>query len=253
MLSLRVAEHVRYRTQEHGGVVILDSVGGEWLALNATAGELWRAWESRTEFECGVREVADRYPDVSAETIRDDARRLAEELIARGLVEAGPRGTVHDPHAPGQAPGASPGNGTTMAELPLGEGARWPGLLLATQALVCLVAACLVIRFFPFRTSLAMVRRARRHWCRPVPPADSAALVTAVGWAVRRYPGRAACLEQSLAAVLLAAASRRSLDWCLGAAADPYRFHAWVEAAGRPLRIPGDSQSAAGFVRLLTA
>lgn len=253
MLNLRVAEHVRYRTQEHGGVVILDSVGGEWLALNATAGDLWRAWESGTEFERGVREVADRYPDVSAETIRDDARQLAEELIARGLVEAGLCGTVHDPHARRQAPGAGPGNAATMAEPSLGEGARGPRFLLATQALACLVAACLMIRFFPFRTSLAMVRRARRHWCHPVPPADPAALVTAVGWAVRCYPGRAACLEQSLAAVLLAAARRRSLDWCLGAAADPYRFHAWVEAAGRPVRIPGDPQSAAGFVRLLTA
>jgi hypothetical protein len=253
MLNLRVAEHVRYRTQEHGGVVILDPVGGEWLALNSTAGDLWRAWDSGIGFECGVCKVADSYPEVSAETIRDDALQLAEELIARGLVEAAPLGTVHDPHAKWQAPSASPGNAAMMAEPPFGDGARALGFLLTVQALTCLVAACLVIRFFPFRTSLAMVRRARRHWCRPLPPTNSVALVAAVGWAVRRYPGRAACLEQSFAAVLLAAVRRRSLDWCLGAAADPYRFHAWVEAAGRPMRIPGDPQSAAGFIRLLTA
>ena len=251
MLNLRVAEHVRYQTQAHGGVVILDPVGGEWLALNATAGDLWRAWESGTEFERGVREVAIRYPGVPAETIRDDARQLARELMARGLVESGPPGPAHDRPPRRQAAGGQ-GTGTTMAEIPLG-GSSPAGVLLAAQALACLGAAWLAIRFLPFGTSLAIVRRTRRRWCRAAPPADSAALVTAVSWAARRYPGRAACLEQSLAAVLLAVARRRRLDWCLGAATDPYRFHAWVEAAGRAVPVPGDTQSAAGFVRLLTA
>jgi hypothetical protein len=54
------------------------------------------------------------------------------------------------------------------------------------------------------------------------------------------YPGRAACLERSLAAVLLAIAVRRRLDWCLGAVPDPYRFHAWVAVAGTPVTAADD-------------
>ncbi|MGH3280306.1 MAG: lasso peptide biosynthesis B2 protein [Trebonia sp.] len=255
MLNLQVAEHVRCRTQEHGGVVILDPAGGEWLALNATAGDLWRAWESGAEFERGVREVAARYPDVPAAAIRDDAWLLARELIVRGLVEPGDHGTARTPRARGHEPGTgrmtSLGNGAVMAAP--WEGARRPRVLPAAQALACLAVAILAIRFLPFRASLAMVRCARRSWCRPVAPTDGTALVTAVGWAVRRYPGRAACLEQSLAAVLLGAVRRRRLDWCLGVAADPYRFHAWVEAAGQPVIIPGDPQPTAEFARMLIA
>lgn len=255
MLNLQVAEHVRCRTQEHGGVVILDSVGGEWLALNATAGDLWRAWGSGAGFDHGVREVAARYPGIPTETIRDDAWLLARELLARGLVKPGDDGMARDRPVRGYEADtrrvAGRDNGAVMAEP--ADGAWRPRVLMAAQALACLVAACLVVRLFPFRVSLALVRATRRRWCRPVALADATDLVAAVGWAVRHYPGRAVCLEQSLAAVLLALVHRHRLDWCLGAAADPYRFHAWVESAGQRVNIPGDPQSATEFVRMLIA
>lgn len=279
MLRLQVAGHVRAQVQPHGGVLILDTAGGEWLALNATSGDLWRAWQAGTGIEQGVHEIAARYPGVPEATIRADAERVAAELVDRGILTLAANPAVNrlpasespSPFAVGcpvPAPPAgrpAPGVAALMAEAPSPpaaggrRGARRVIARLAAWsrgglALYFLIAACLIVRCSPFRAQLWLVRATRRRWCRrPAEPGQAAAVVAAVGWAVRRYPGRAACLEQSLAAVLLAAARRRRLDWCLGAAADPYRFHAWVELDGEPVLAPDGPQSLAGYVRMLTA
>jgi hypothetical protein len=58
-------------------------------------------------------------------------------------------------------------------------------------------------------------------------------MLTEVRRAAALFPGRAACLEVSLASVLWAAARRRRLEWCWGVHPYPYTFHAWVETLGR--------------------
>jgi len=285
-MDVRVSGHVRHETLEHGGVVILDMEVGEWLALNATAGEFWRAWDAGAPFEEGVLRVAARNPGVSVDALRADAARLIAELAARGLITATTEvagseaaravrsQTVSPPPAgrsassstrPCQPGGPSapwlpplPSGSALMAEAPRGE-ARRPGWLRGSLALCFLAVACLVTRFCGFRVALWLVRATRGGWfrltwCRrSASELEALAVVGAVAWAARRYPGRAACLEQSLAAVLLAAATRRRLDWCLGAATDPYRFHAWVEAAGRPVWSPADQQAPVRYVRVLSA
>jgi transglutaminase superfamily protein/coenzyme PQQ synthesis protein D (PqqD) len=283
-MNLRVPDHVRHHSEDHGAVVILDTTGGKWLALNATAGDFWRAWEVGCGFEAGVRAVAARYPRMPLEALLADGQRLMDELIHRGLLTTdappAPRPPSTLPEMPGNGTGAARGatgpvgsasrpvdapsglahgtaataGGTALmaetaapAELPrLGWGRG--GL-----ALCFLIATCLIVRCFSFRIQLALVRATRR-WCRRGAGSDeAAATVATVDWAARRYPGRAACLEQSLTAVLLAAAARRRLDWCLGAAPDPYRFHAWVEAHGRPVPTQGDPATPLGYARLLSA
>jgi hypothetical protein len=251
MVNPQIAEHVRYQSQDHGGVVILDTAEGEWLALNATAGDFWRLWGAGRGFEEGLRLVAARYPHVPPAALRTDAERLVRELLARGLL------TIGGPPAQGAAPPPSPavamtvGGEAAMAEAaPVGR--PRPGWGRGGLALCVLIAACLIVRYSSFRTQLGLVRTARRVGRRPVAADAAAATVAAVDWAVRRYPGRAACLEQSLAAVLLAAAAGRRLDWCLGALADPYRFHAWVEAGGRPVPTRDDPLTPLGYVRLFS-
>ena len=82
-----------------------------------------------------------------------------------------------------------------------GPGPGWPRVCVA--AIFLLVAALLVM--CSFRLSYLLVRASRRKWCRQAAtPSQAGATVTAVSRAARHYPGRAACLEQSLAAVLLA-------------------------------------------------
>lgn len=233
-------------------MVILDTAGGEWLALNATAGDFWRAWDAGAGFEDALHQVAARYPRVPSDALRADAEHLKAELMARGLLTAVSRPV---PPVPAASPAASSrvaGGASVMAETATPHGMprpRWPRTWLA---LWVLLAACLVVRCSPFRYQLALVRATRR-WCRrPADSGEAAVAVAAVSWAVRRYPGRAACLERSLAAVLLAAASRRRLDWCLGAVADPYRFHAWVETEGHPVSAWDDPSSPFGYIRLIS-
>jgi len=145
------------------------------------------------------------------------------------------------------------GREAVMAEATVPAGLLRPGLGRGGLALCFLTATCLVVRYSSFRLQLALVRTIRRWGRRAAAFDEAAATVAAVDWAARRYPGRAACLEQSLAAVLLAAAAGRRLDWCLGALGDPYRFHAWVEAEGHPVPAPGDPRPPLGYLRLLSA
>ena len=221
MLSLQAAEHVRHQSADHGGVLILDTHTGLWMALNPAAGDFWRSWQSGAGFEEGVAEVAARYPEVPLESIRADAEQLVRDLFSRGLIEAIPRDTLA-------------GTATDMAEPEAAVAGPRSGWHRVGAALIALVVADVLVRC-SFRLSFALVRASRRSWCRrAATPRQATIAVTAVSRAARCYPGRAACLEQSLAAVLLSAVRRRRLDWCLGSASDPYRFHAWVEAGGQP-------------------
>jgi hypothetical protein len=222
MIQLQSAKHVRYRSDDHGGVVMLDTVSGEWLALNPSAGLLWRCWDVGGSFDEGVSVIAARYPATGHDAVRADAERLLRELVDRGLMTA--------------APPASPA-AVTMADPGVNRDHQIRAGHLAV-AYLCLVAASAVLRL-PFRAPLALVRWSHRHPRRKPPDLGSAGrMVAAVSRASGYYPGRAACLEQSLAAVLLAALRRHQLTWCLGVATGPYRFHAWVEADGQPVLGP---------------
>lgn len=84
---------------------------------------------------------------------------------------------------------------------------------------------------------LAALKRRTRTRAVVSEAADAVAAATAAGnW----FPGRAACLENSLAAALTAILMRRSVDWCIGIRLMPYAAHAWVEAEGTPVGEPGD-------------
>jgi hypothetical protein len=238
MTSLQIAAHVRHRTEDHGGVVILDIAAGEWIALNPTAGDLWRSWESGAGFERGVTEVASRYPEVPREAIRSDAQRLAQDLFSRGLMTmvAGGAATV-------MADSGSAGSVRERGLSWLAVAGAWLSLLIAS--------ACVATSF---RASYALVRASRKTWCHRLPaPEQAGHAVAAVSVAARLYPGRAACLEQSLAVVLLAAMRRWRLDWCVGSAPDPYRFHAWVEVAGQVVASPDEPGAGAGYSAVLVA
>jgi hypothetical protein len=232
-LSIQVPKLVQCRSYSHGGVVLLNLATGRWHALNGSAGMLWRAWQSGASFEQAVAAVARRHPAVSPDRIRADAGQLLDQLVARGLLRI---------QLPDRAAAVA-----MAAPEPAGAPAR-----LADRALAlgCLALALVGTRL-PFRTTHRLVRLTRRRGHRAPAQRRASSIVAAVRWAARWYPGRAACLELSLAAVLLAALLGLRLDWCLGAAADPYRFHAWVEVAGVPVPSPGDIEQQAPFAAVL--
>jgi hypothetical protein len=245
MLTVEVAGHVRHKSDESGRVVILDIAAGEWVVLNQTAGELWRSWQAGAGIDQAISRVVEGYPGVPAAAIRADAEQLLGELLARRYVApadhatrpANPMPVLADP---GLRTEGGRSVGATMAAPPAGHSRAplpWGRVALA---LIFLLTADVLLRC-SFRRSVALVRLSRRSWCRSTLPAWRASgTVEAVRRAARWYPGRAACLERSLAAVLLAIAMRRRLDWCLGAVPDPYRFHAWVAVVGDPVTAADD-------------
>ncbi|MGW4077914.1 lasso peptide biosynthesis B2 protein [Streptomyces asiaticus] len=93
------------------------------------------------------------------------------------------------------------------------------------------LALALVLLRLPFRFTVRAVRLARRVGCRRLTAAQADALITAVRHAGRWWPGRAACMETSLGAVLAAALLGRRLNWCLGVrfSPPPVEYHAWAE------------------------
>ncbi|MGW7641838.1 lasso peptide biosynthesis B2 protein [Streptomyces decoyicus] len=100
-------------------------------------------------------------------------------------------------------------------------------------AAVGLALALLLLRL-PFRYTTRAARWSRRLGRRPLTAERAEALVAAVRHAARLWPGRAACMETSLGAVLAAALLGGRLHWCLGArfAPPPVQYHAWAELPG---------------------
>jgi len=237
VVEVQIPGRVHCRTYPHGGMVLLNGVTGRWHALNATAGALWRSWQAGEGFEQGVATVAGRYPEVPPDRIRADAEHLLNQLMTRGLLDVSlPERAAAVAMAGARGDGAGP----------------TPGRCVRVLAFGCLLIAVICARL-PFRATHRVLQASRHGWCRVSPAVERASsIVAAVHLAARWYPGRAACFELSLAAVLLAALFRVRLDWCLGAAADPYRFHAWVETGGQPVPGPGEPAEQTRFLRVLT-
>ncbi|MGA5873111.1 lasso peptide biosynthesis B2 protein [Streptomyces cinereoruber] len=144
--------------------------------------------------------------------------------------------------APVPAPRASWGS----AEHPAGlECPRAPWAVSAAAALATVFA---VKGAGPRSTAMhrmtAVVRTAASTCRRPATPEQARAAVLAVRRAAWLSPGRTACLEESVAVVLLLAMRRLSVVWCHGVAPDPVRLHAWVQTVdGALVAEPGSTRS----------
>lgn len=102
---------------------------------------------------------------------------------------------------------------------------------------LCIWLATALLRL-RFGRVLAVARWAKRRCARPATATEAAGATAAVQVAARNRAGRVACLEQSLATVLMAALRLRSVDWCIGARLMPYASHAWIEVDGDPIGEP---------------
>jgi hypothetical protein len=195
---------------------------GRWHALNAPAQRLWTELRRTGDFDDAVSSVAAGYPAEWRPRIREDAETLLAALSDRRLVVLGPKASS-PPQTDVDAESAQP---ATVVAATGADGAER-----RIRAHVGLVLALLLLRL-PFRwTTRAVALARRRCWTEASVP-EAIGVLLAVDKAARRYPGRAACLERSLGAVLTAALCRRRVDWVMGVAEDPYRFHAWLETQG---------------------
>ncbi|MEU4801831.1 lasso peptide biosynthesis B2 protein [Actinosynnema sp. NPDC023587] len=233
--AVHVPRHLHAAGAAGGSTFLLNARSGRWHVLNPVATSLWCELGRLGDVERVLDDAAGRYPDAVGDTARSDARRVIADMVERGLV-------VEGSGSPSRSrTGESPDGLLTTDHLPPVTGVR---------ALAGLVVALVLLRL-PFHFTLRVVGVLNRRWCARAATADEVmAAVAAVDAVADRHPGRAACLERSLAAVVTTALSRRRVRWVLGAADDPCRFHAWVESGGMMVgRTPDGSASA--FIRVL--
>lgn len=235
MIRAVVPASVHAVPDDEGRLVLLNTATGRWYVLNRTGAAFYQELRRAADIEQATDAVAARYRAVPADRIRQDVEELVSALVKRGLIE-----------------------------LPDAVGRHSAGVLMALPAddvrvdtrrrLVAPVAfvLALVLLRLPFRTSAALVTRFKRT--KPeASAADALDALNAARWISRWYPGRVACLELTLTAVLVAAFLGVRVDWCFGFAVDPYTFHAWVEVAGEPVTHPSDEPIPPTYRRVLRA
>ncbi|MGH8904430.1 MAG: lasso peptide biosynthesis B2 protein [Egibacteraceae bacterium] len=208
--------------------ILLDLDRGDLTALPGPAGALWTALSETGDLDAAIAAT----PAPPAEL-----RALGHQLVARRLLRPT---SVPRPWAPPARPAnppiaASLGSMATPMAVQQPDRPRTAAGVLAVTALVC---ARLAVRTLRFGWLTVATSRLQRRCRRPATQQETAAAIAAVRWATLRVPGRAACLEASLAAMTVLAAHRRSVTWCLGVTADPVRTHAWIEVGGCPVGEP---------------
>ena len=218
-MNERLPGRIHIGAATHDGGLVLNLRAGRWYALNGTAQLLCRELRRTDDLDAAVSVVATRYPTVSEQRIRDDARKLVEQLSDRDLVVL---------ESPPDADHATSPEPPVFAR---NLSADSPYRLRARLALVLVV----VLSWLPFRWTLALVTSPCRVGRTDATIRQTADILNALESVARQCPSRVACLEQSLAAVLTGALCGRRIDWVMGVAEDPYRFHAWVETGGVPV------------------
>lgn len=217
--TMRIPEHVRTVPAAGGGSILLDQRTGRCYAMNGVARQLWLAWERTGDFEQALAALP------AGEQFVAECRTWAQTLLARGLIVTGPSTSDTDGEA---------GTGPSRPARPCSP------RLLRCCALLVLPVVLALIRL-PFGVTAALLGRSRQWWChRAVTPAEAEAAAAAFGAVARSHPGRVACLELSLGAVLVLALTRRRLALVIGVAEDPCRFHAWVDPGERPVNHQSD-------------
>jgi hypothetical protein len=204
---------------DRGNLTLLNQATGRWHVLNRTGAEFYQALRAHQDIQTAIDSLVRRHPEVPAGRIQHDVELLVSALVARGLL-------VPDELFRRQAAGI------LMTLPPSGQPITW---LQGFTALVAFPVALLLLRM-PFRVTTAAVTRLKHRLCRrKATIAEAQGVLAAARRAGRFHPGRVACLEESLTAVLAAAIIGYRVDWCFGFAVDPRSFHAWIAVDGSPV------------------
>lgn len=236
MAELRIPDHVRLAEDTSGRFILLNVRTGQWFLLNRTAARFLRALGAGKSVDSAVTAIVDAYPNVRESQIRQDTERLVTDLVRQGLLTL----EIAATDTSGQVRMALPKRTAT------------PRRLTDTIAATCALPIALALLRLPFGTCVYVITHIGRRTRREANFEEAQAAVAASHHAARWYPGRAACLEISLTAVIAAALRGCHLRWCLGTADDPRRFHAWVEAAGRIVPDPLSGYPEATYQRVLS-
>lgn len=118
----------------------------------------------------------------------------------------------------------------------IGIGGRFVGAVVGLTVRIAL-------RLVDFHKITALIRRVSATPRRLATQAETLRVLHAVDAGAAVLPVRVACLERSLATVLILAARRRGATWCMGVLTPPVTMHAWVaDEAGEPVGEPASTR-----------
>ncbi len=104
-----------------------------------------------------------------------------------------------------------------------------------------LIATRTALRSLGFDRTHQLAKRLLRTTRRIAEPDQVLRALVAVDTAASWVPFRVACLERSLAALLVLVARGQATTWHVGVRTEPLAMHAWlVDAAGYPLGEPSE-------------
>ena len=212
--------------------VILNLDSERYYGLDEVGSRIWKLLKEGADIPAIVERLAEEY-DVTRERLEADVTAVLRYLLGlRVVVPAGRRQNGERP----------------AREEPRVVSSALRGPLRVPSGLACaltLVSATLALRMLGLRRSLAIAGRLSRR--RPAAESPSseflAGVVRKVDTAAAFFPGRALCLEQSLALFLSLRRAGVPAELRMGVQPYPFAAHAWVEYEGEPV---GESYERAG-------
>jgi hypothetical protein len=212
-------------TRQGGESVLLDVVHGKYHTLNEVGTRIWELLATPTTVAAIVRRVCTEY-DIDgpeADRVASDVSALIRQLRKSGLLQSG------ESHTSG---GASTANARRPVQAR--RTLEVPSTFMSGM-LIVLVRCALKTAGYVWTARWIMDRVERV----PVTDGHDDATVAAVEYRIAMgaafFPGRAACLERSLALYCYLRSRGVAVEYRLGARLYPFAAHAWIEYRGVPI------------------
>ncbi|MGH3901813.1 MAG: lasso peptide biosynthesis B2 protein [Pseudonocardiaceae bacterium] len=177
--------------------------------------------------------------DVNTQRVEHDLQALITGLGKAGLTPGALLMGTADQDGKSSPEMAQDAVNARMAVLPRTS----PGVAATVTGLAVGMAVRLALQTLPFRHLVSILQRLAGTTRRPAGRAEVAAALDIVDAGATWLPVRVACLERSVAAVLLLAARRRGATWQVGARTPPLALHAWLADADGPIGEPACTSS----------
>jgi hypothetical protein len=214
-------------------IVLLDTLGDRYVTLNEVAAEIWEGLDAGLPPATVVDRIHEQY-DAPLAQVTADVSALINVLLRQHLIE-------RDTTAP---TGRHTASVTTLSRIPCAR-SNWTSSAEPTNAplpshLQCasvLVAVKLLLTIAGYRPTLRWVQRRVEG----IPTAEGVSvevvrrIESRVALVAAVYPGRALCLEQSLALYMLLRRRGVAAKYCAGVQPHPFLAHAWVEYRSQPV------------------
>jgi hypothetical protein len=213
------APHVTYARQLDA-IALLNRRNGKYVTLGGVGSRIW----DLVVAGAATGEIVDRLEeeyDVARERLESDVATALAQLLAGGFVRRGP---------PAGSLAERDEVGVRAASASKARAFRMPSVLVCGAAIF---AVKLSLRIRGFGGTLTWIRRRVEATSTIAADTDTVRRAErAVATAGAFYPGRALCLEQSLALYLVLRSQGVAVTYCQGVQFHPFQAHAWVEYEG---------------------